>query len=190
MFDFIETKRLNIDSLTNENWNKFKCHRSKVSWRKKKIKFVVENVEARALGHLENVNTFCDNFEPAMAQLGKNYSPSNIYNLIVKRSLFFCQNKKVQIIQRWPCLTKLNKLIKGRLNTDTSPQNFWTAFLDNDLTEKFKKSTVASAIAIPLPLCFSCFIPLHRFRENLTKPFYFSLSLSHLWLSQQYSVGN
>ena len=47
------------------------------------------NVKARALGHLENVNTFCDNFEQAMAQLGKNYSPSNIYSLIVKRSLFF-----------------------------------------------------------------------------------------------------
>ena len=45
-----------------------------------------KNVKARALGHLENVNTFCDNLEQAMAQLGKNYSPSNIYNLIVKRS--------------------------------------------------------------------------------------------------------
>ena len=54
---------------------------------------------------------FCDNLEHAMAQLGKNYSPLNIYNLIVKSSLFFffCQNKKVQIIQRLPCLTKLNK---------------------------------------------------------------------------------
>ena len=62
------------------------------------------------------------------------------------------------------------------LNTDTSPQNFWTTFLENDLTEEFKKSTVASAIAIPLPLCFSCFDPLHRFRQNLTKPFYFYLS--------------
>ena len=30
MFGFIETKRLDIDSFTNENWNKFKCHRSKV----------------------------------------------------------------------------------------------------------------------------------------------------------------
>ena len=84
----------------------------------KKKKFVVnevlliisyKNVKARALGHLENVNTFCDNLEQAMAQLGKNYSPSNIYNLIVKRSLYFCQNKKVQIIQRLPCITKLNK---------------------------------------------------------------------------------
>ena len=64
---------------------------------------------ARALGHLENVNTFCDNLEQAMAQLGKNYSPSNINNLIVKRSLFFCENKKVQIIERLPCITKLNK---------------------------------------------------------------------------------
>ena len=35
------------------------------------------NVKARALGHLENVNPFCDNLEQAMAQLGKNYSPSN-----------------------------------------------------------------------------------------------------------------
>ena len=34
MFDFIQTKRLNIDSFTNENWNKFKCHRSKISRRK------------------------------------------------------------------------------------------------------------------------------------------------------------
>ena len=44
------------------------------------------------------------------------------------------------------------------------------------MTEKFKKSAVASAIAIPLPLCFSCFVLLCRFRENLTKPFYFYLS--------------
>ena len=44
------------------------------------------------------------------------------------------------------------------------------------MTEKFKKSAVASGIAIPLPLCFFCFVPLRRFRENLTKPFYFYLS--------------
>ena len=44
-----------------------------------------------------------------MAQLRKNYSPSNIYNLIVKRSLFLCQNTKVQIIQRLLCITKSNK---------------------------------------------------------------------------------
>ena len=62
-------------------------------------------------------------------------------------------------------------VLKGRLNTDTSPQNFWTTFLANDLTEKFKKSAVASAIAISLPLCFSCFVPLRWSRENLTKPF-------------------
>ena len=68
-----------------------------------------KNVKVRAMGHLENVNTFHDNLEQAMARLGKNYSPSNIYNLIVKRSLFFCQNKKVQIIQRLPCITKVNK---------------------------------------------------------------------------------
>ena len=48
-----------------------------------------KNVKSRALGHLENVNKFYDNLEQAMAQLGKNYSPSNIYNLIVKRSFFF-----------------------------------------------------------------------------------------------------
>ena len=35
---------------------------------------------------------------------------------------------------------------------------------------------MAKAIAIPFPLCFSCFVPLRRFRENLTKPFYFYLS--------------
>ena len=117
MFGFIETKRLNIDTFTNENWNNFKFHRSKVS-RRKEEKFVdnkvlwiifYKNVKARALGHLENLNTFCDNREQAMAQLEKNYSPSNIYNLIVKRSLFICQNKKVQIIQKLPCNTKFNK---------------------------------------------------------------------------------
>ena len=46
----------------------------------------------------------------------------------------------------------------------------------NDLTTKFKKSTVANAIAIPLPLCFSCFVPLRRFRENFIKPFNLYLS--------------
>ena len=45
-----------------------------------------KNFKARALGHLESVNTFCDNLKQGMAQLEKNYSPSNIYNLIVKRS--------------------------------------------------------------------------------------------------------
>ena len=83
----------------------------------------------------------------------------------------------------WCCLccthvifNRVEPPLKGRLNTDTSPQNFWTTFLPNDLMEKFKKSAVASAIAIPLPLCFSWFVPLRRFRENLTKPFYFYLS--------------
>ena len=50
-----------------------------------------KKVKSRALGHLENVNTFCNNLEQAMAQLGKNYS--NIYNLTVKRSLFFVKIK-------------------------------------------------------------------------------------------------
>ena len=35
---------------------------------------------------------------------------------------------------------------------------------------------MVSAIAIPLPLCFSCFVPLRRSRENLTKPIYLYLS--------------
>ena len=35
---------------------------------------------------------------------------------------------------------------------------------------------MANAIAIPLPLCFSCFVPLRRFRENLIKPFNLYLS--------------
>ena len=119
MFSFIETKRLNINSFTNENWNKFLSVIGVKFPGEKKKKFVVNKVlqiisfkngKARVLGDLENVNTFCDNFEQAMAQRGKNYSPSNIYNLIVKRSLFFfCQNKKIQIIQRLPFLTKLNK---------------------------------------------------------------------------------
>ena len=71
---------------------------SEQSFPEKRKKFVVnkvleiisyKNVKARALGHLENVNTFCDNLEHAMAQLGKNYSPSSIYNLIVERSFFY-----------------------------------------------------------------------------------------------------
>ena len=57
------------------------------------------------------------------------------------------------------------------LHLKTFEQLFWTT-----TTEKFKESAVASAIATPLPLCFSCFVPLRRFRENLTKPFYFYLS--------------
>ena len=36
IFGFIETKSLNIDSFTNENWNKFKCHWSVVSRKKEK----------------------------------------------------------------------------------------------------------------------------------------------------------
>ena len=75
IFGFIETKRLNIDLFTNENWSKFNCHRSVVSRRKEK-NFVVnkvlyiisyKNAKARALSHLENVNTFCDNLEQAVA---------------------------------------------------------------------------------------------------------------------------
>ena len=67
---------------------------------------------------------------------------------------------------------------EGRLNIDTSPQNFWTTFLENDLlTEKLKKSAVANAIAIPLPLCFFYLVLLRRFRENLPKPFYFYVTL-------------
>ena len=81
-----------------------------------------------------------------------------------------------------------DRAFKGRLNTDTSPRNVWTTFLDNGSTENFKKSAVASAIAIPLPLCFSCFVPLRRFRENLTESFYFYLSRT--CDSQRYSVGN
>ena len=94
------------------------------------------------------------------------------------------------IMYKKPFVNQFSKLfkLKGRLNTDTSPQNFWTTFLNNDLTEKFKKNAVANAIAIPLPLRFSCFVPVRRFRENRTKPFYFYLS--HLWLSRRYSVGN
>ena len=69
-----------------------------------------KNDKVHALGHLENVNSFYDNLEQAIAQRGKNYSPSNIYNLIVKRSLFFIkmyQNIKVQIIQILHCITKV-----------------------------------------------------------------------------------
>ena len=36
MFSFIKTKKLKIDSFTNENWNEFKCHRSEVARTKEK----------------------------------------------------------------------------------------------------------------------------------------------------------
>ena len=32
---------------------------------------------------------------------------------------------------------------------------------------------------IPFPLCFTCFVLFRRFRENLTKPFYFYLSRTY-----------
>ena len=98
MFGFIETKRLKTIHLRTKIEISLSVIRVKFPEEMKK-KFVVnkviyiishKNVKAQALGHLENVNTFCDNLEQAMAQLGKNYSPSNIYNLIVKRILFFC----------------------------------------------------------------------------------------------------
>ena len=43
IFGFIETKKLYIDSFTNENWNKFECYPSKFSQRKEK-KIVVDKV--------------------------------------------------------------------------------------------------------------------------------------------------
>ena len=85
IFGFIETKRSSIHLRT-----KIEISLSVIGVKfpgEKKKKFVVnkvlqiisyKNVKARALGHLENVNTFCDNLEQAMAQLGKKYSPSNI----------------------------------------------------------------------------------------------------------------
>ena len=49
--------------------------------------FPEKRKESLFLVHSENMNTFCENLEQSMAQLEKNYSPSNIHNLIVKRSL-------------------------------------------------------------------------------------------------------
>ena len=33
---------------------------------------------------------------------------------------------------------KFSSVLKGKLNTDTAPQNFWSTFLENDLTEQKK----------------------------------------------------
>ena len=88
---------------------KFTGEKKKFVFNKVLLIISYKNFKARASGLLENVNTFCDNLKQAMTQIGKNYPPSNIYNLIVKRSSFICQNKKVQMIQRLPCITKLNK---------------------------------------------------------------------------------
>ena len=78
------------------------------------------------MGHLKNVNTFSDNLEQAIEQLGKNYAPLNIYNLIVKRSLFLYQNKKVQII--FVSFQKQTPIIKGwkdLLSSVYSDANVW-----------------------------------------------------------------
>ena len=89
----------------------------------------------------------------------------------MSNSSFMRKPKLINVLPSW----EENYGIKGRLNTDPSLQNFWTTLKENDLTEKLKKSAVANAIAIPLPLCFSCFVLLRRFRKNLTNPFYFYL---------------
>ena len=91
MFGLIETKRCSV-------LLKIEMSLSKVSRRKKSLLLIIsyKNVKFHALGRLENVNTFCDNLEQAMAQLGKSYSPSNISNLIVKRSLCFVKIKKYE----------------------------------------------------------------------------------------------
>ena len=91
----------------------------------------------------------------------------------VNCSVVFCQETIVWTFSNWTekkVAFRCEFNVKGRLNTDNSPQNFWTTFLEHDFTEKLKKS------AAPLPLCFSCFVLLRRFRENLTKPFCFYLS--------------
>ena len=60
---------------------------------------------------------------------------------------------------------------------DTSPHNFWTTFLENDLTEKLKKSVVANAIEntfASVLYLFRSVTPVSR--KLLIKPFYFYLS--------------
>ena len=46
-----------------------------------------------------------------------------------------------------------------------------------------KKNTVAHAIAMPLPLCFSFFVLLRYFLKYLIKPFYFYLSRTYASVS-------
>ena len=73
--------------------------------------------------------------------------------------------------------------LKGRLNTDTSPQNFWTTFLDNDLTAKIqeKRSGKRNRDTFATVLFLSCSVtPVPR---KLDQTILF-LSLSHLWLSR------
>ena len=72
------------------------------SWKKKPVHG--QALVAFFLQTREYVNTFVDNLEQVIAQLGKNYSLSHIYNLIVTRSSFFYQNQKVQIIQTLLCI--------------------------------------------------------------------------------------
>ena len=52
--------------------------------------------------------------------------------------------------------------LKGRLNTDTSPE----IFLKTDLKERWKESTGPSAIIIPLAWCFPFFDLSHRFLKK------------------------
>ena len=54
-----------------------------------------KNVKVRALDHLENVNTFCDNLEQAMAQLGeKLFAFEYLEFNCEKEFVFFVEIKK------------------------------------------------------------------------------------------------
>ena len=64
------------------------------------------------------------------------------------------------------------KRVEGSIPT-LDLNNFAGERLDETIEEKRGGK---NAIAIPLLLCFSSFVPLRRFRESLTKPFYFYLS--------------
>ena len=90
-----------------------------------------------------------------------------------------------QLTKRQPhVITIGNCLIdtyKYRLNNNTSPQNFWTV-LENDLTKQLKKSAVANAISISLPLMFFSFVSFCYAGSEKTWPDHF-IHISHISLA-------
>ena len=65
--------------------------------------------------------------------------------------------------------------VPHRLKTGlTSSQNFWPTSLENDLAKQ--KKSKAHAIAIPLLLYFSFFVPSFRLLKNWVEPFRLCLS--------------
>ena len=93
----------------------------------------------------------------------------------------------------WPRTTLLNisivSMFKGRLNTDTSPQNFWTTFLENDFNGTNKEKRSGKRNRDTFATVFFLFCSVMPVPRKLDQTILFP-SLSHLWLSRRYFIGN